>query len=111
MQTYKLVILAPAQKELEEIAAVHLNLVGENSARNITNQIYHSLEQLTRFPRAGAASRDRLLREAGYRIIISGKYICIYRLINDTVYVYHIAHGASNYPLLFKQLLNGEMKN
>lgn len=34
-----LVIPKPAQRELEEIAMLHLNLVGPDSARNITNLI------------------------------------------------------------------------
>lgn len=36
----KLVILEPAQRELEEIARLHLNLVGPNSARKITDLIF-----------------------------------------------------------------------
>jgi toxin ParE1/3/4 len=40
--------------------------------------------------------------------VIAGKYICVYRLIAEMVYVYHIAHGASNYPTLFKRLLKEE---
>ena len=46
MRTYKLEILTPAQRELEEIALVHLELVGRVSARNITNKILGSLERL-----------------------------------------------------------------
>ena len=41
-----LVILEPAQRELEEIAQLHLNLVGANSARNITNLILDSRLEL-----------------------------------------------------------------
>ena len=35
----EVVILEPAQRELEEIAELHLNLAGPNSARNITDRI------------------------------------------------------------------------
>lgn len=35
-------------------------------------------------------------------------FACAYRVIVETVYVYHIAHGASNYPGLFKKLLKEE---
>ena len=38
-----LVILEPAQRELEEIAQIHLNLVGPESARKITNEILDTL--------------------------------------------------------------------
>jgi hypothetical protein len=32
----------------------------------------------------------------------------VYRVLSETVFIYHIAHGASNYPALFKQLLRKE---
>ena len=83
-----LVILDPAQRELEEIAQLHMNLVGPNAARNITNLILDTLSRLEMFPLSG--------------------HICVYRLIAETVYVYHIAHSASNYPTLFKRLLKEE---
>ncbi|MEA4914175.1 MAG: type II toxin-antitoxin system RelE/ParE family toxin [Christensenella sp.] len=102
--TYKLTILTPAQRELEEIAQVYLELAGVDSARKITDQILDSLERLKTYPLSGSLPRDRWLREAGYRLIISGKYITAYRLMGDTVFVYHIAHGASDYPTLMKEI-------
>lgn len=100
-----LVLLESAQQELEEIAQLHMNLAGPNSARNITNLILDTLSRLEMFPRSGHIPRDKELRGGGYRYVIAGKYICVYRLVAETVYVYHIAHGASNYPTLFKRLL------
>lgn len=88
-----LVIPKPAQRELEEIALLHLNLVGPDSARNITNLILDTLSRLERFPLSGHIPQDKELRNGGYRYLIAG-----------TVYVYHMAHGASNYPTLFKRL-------
>ena len=104
----KLIILEPAQRELEEIALLHLNLVGTNSARKITNLILDTLSRLELFPLSGHIPRDKELRLGGYRYVIAGKYICVYRLISETVFVYHIAHGASNYPVTFKRLLKEE---
>ena len=103
-----LVILEPAQRELEEIAQLHLNLVGPNFARNITNLILDTLVRSETFPLSGHIPRDKDLRNGGYRFCVAGKYICVYRVIVETVYVYHIAHGASNYPGLFKKLLKEE---
>ena len=107
-QRGKLIILEPAQRELEEIAFLHMNLVGPNSARKITNLILDTLSRLELFPLSGPLPEDRELLKNGYRYVIAGKYICIYRQIADIVYVYHIAHGTSNYPLLFKRLLHEE---
>lgn len=104
----KLVLLEPAQRELEEIAQLHRNLVGPNSARKITNKIFDALSRLEFFPLSGSLPRDKELRDGGYRYVIADKYICVYNLIGETVYVYHIAHGAGNYPLLFKRLLRDE---
>lgn len=102
------VILEPAQRELEEIAQIHMNLSGPNSARSITNQVLDTLSRLELFPLSGHIPQDKELRNGGYRYVIAGKYICVYRLIGETVYIYHIAHGASNYPNLFKRLLREE---
>lgn len=107
----KLVILESAQMDLEGIAQLHMNLVGPNSARKITDSIYHSLSRLEQFPLSGFTPNDSELRSEGYRFVVSGNYICIYRPIAVNVFVYHIAHGASNYPVLFKRLLQIKSRN
>ena len=103
-----LVILEPAQRELEEIAQLHRNLVGATSARNITDLILDTLSRLEMFPLSGHIPQDKELRNGGYRYVIAGKYICVYRLIAETVYVYHIAPAPSHYTMLFKRLLTEE---
>lgn len=104
-KTYAVQILDPAQSELEEIAQLYLSLVGVQSARKITDKIYDTLEQLTRFPLSGPAMRESELRKLGYRFIVVEKYIIIYRLIGNTVFVYHIFDGRSDYPSLFRSEL------
>jgi len=102
MQDYKLEILVPAWVELEEIAEYHLLMVGPVSAKNITDHILLSLERLKTYPLSGAVVLDSELNALGYRYVISDKYVCIYRVIGDTVFVYHIVHGSRDYPGLFK---------
>lgn len=104
MTVYKLEILKPAQRELEEIAAVYLSLVGPNSSRKITDKIFATPERLCSFPHIRFPLRDKYLREVGYRFVVCGDYLCLYRLINDTQFAYHIVHGATDYPKLFKEL-------
>ena len=101
-KTYKVEILTPAQAELEEIARVHMALSGPNSARNITDAVYHAMEQLARFPMSGPPMPDDQLRTAGYRYILANKYLVVYRFLGDTVVIYHIVHGAADYPKLLK---------
>jgi plasmid stabilization system protein ParE len=101
MQDYKLELLAPAWEELEEIAEYHLMMVVPVSAKNITDQILLSIERLKMYPLSGNAIFDDELNALGYRVVISGKYVCIYRVIGDTVYIYQIVHGSRDYPRLF----------
>lgn len=101
-KTYELNVLPPAQAELEEIARVYMALSGPQSARKITDKIYEAMEQLTRFPMSGPLVRDEQLNAAGYRYILAKKYLVIYRFWGDTVIVYHIANGATDYPKLIK---------
>ena len=46
-----------------------------------------------------AANRYTLPKTA---MVIYKKYLSIYRVIDDTVYVYHIADGRTNYPQILK---------
>ena len=86
----------------EEIALLDLSLSGVQSARKIADKIYDALEQLTRFPLSGPSMRETDLRNLGYRFIVLEKYIIIYRLIGDTIDVYHIFDRRSDYPTLSK---------
>ena len=101
---YNLEILSPARDEILEIAQLCYALVGPESARKITAKIKDSLDHLRTHPLMGVMLRDKTLREMGYRMLICGNYICIYKQIGDTVYVYHISDGRSNYPRLFSDL-------
>lgn len=100
--TYPVELLPPAQYELEEIARLHRQLSGSVSARKTTDGIYDALGQLSRFPFSGAPIRDEELRTIGYRYVVEKNYLVIYRQIDGTVYIYHIVHGKTNYPTLFR---------
>ena len=104
---YDLNILSPAQAELEEIARIHMALSGPQSARTITDKLFTAVEQLTPFPLSGPPVRDAQLSAGGYRYVLAGKYLIFYRLLGDTVFVYHIAHGATDYPKLFRHTNQG----
>lgn len=102
---YKLNILPPAQAELEEIARVYIALSGPNSARKVTDAIYEAMEQLTRFPMSGPMVQDEQLSAAGYRYIQAKGYLIFYRALGDTVFIYHIAHDATDYPGFLRMVL------
>ena len=95
-------ILPPAQYELEEIALLHKTLSGPESARKITDEMFSAMERLTRFPLSAPLIRDVELRRLGYRYVVVKNHLMFYRLIGDTVYVYHIVHGRTDYPTLLR---------
>jgi len=102
MPQCKIEILAPALKELEEIAEYHLLMVGQISAKKITDIILNALERLEEFSLSCPYVPDTELKSQDYRMLVCDKYVCIFRLLGDTVYVYHIAHGATEYGKLIK---------
>lgn len=102
-KTHSLELLSCAQLELEEIARLHLALSGPQSARRTVERLYAAMEQLRHAPLSGPALRDEALRAQGYRYILAGKYLVFYRCLERSVVVYHIAHGATDYPKLFRE--------
>lgn len=101
MPEYRVEILPEAMNELREIALFHMQEVGPNSARKITDKILNSLDRLGIFPLSSPYVPDETLKIQGYRMIVCGKYLCFYRLTEKIVFVYHIAHGATDYSKLF----------
>jgi plasmid stabilization system protein ParE len=99
---YKLSLLNPAWIDLDAIADFHMLAVGPNSARKITDKILGDLKRLETFPLSCPLAPYRELAELGYRVLVCGKYVCVYKLIGNMVFVYHIAAAASNYPALFQ---------
>ena len=101
---FELELLAPAQHELEEIARVHMELVGPHSARKITDRIYTVLEKIKTYPNLGIICKDRQLASVGYRMLICGNYLCFYRQIGAVIFVYHIVDGRTDYLKLIADL-------
>ena len=85
----KLVYLPPAQHDFEEIVKYHITEAGTPYARKI-----YSTRQ---------THPDPILAASGYRkLVLTKTYVAIYKLIGDTVYVYAIVNGTTDYPRLLK---------
>ena len=103
-EKYKLKILTPAREEIRVIARLYTELVGANSTRKITAPLRKSIEHLRDHPYLGVTLEERDLSQLGYRKLVSGNYLCFYRLIEDTIFIYHIADGRTDYKQLFRNL-------
>ena len=102
MDEYDVELLNPAWLDLDAISDYHLREVGPDSARKITDKILAALERLKSFPLSCPLVPYRELAERGYRMLVCGKYVCIYTFDGKKVYIHHIVAAATNYPALFK---------
>ena len=102
MSKHPVKILLPAYQDLDRIAEYHLYSVGPISAENITDNILDKIALLQDHPLLAPEHQDPELKEQGYRKLVCADYICIYRIIDKTVYIYRIVHSSTDYPTLFK---------
>lgn len=99
----KLVYLAPATQDMEEIVKYHLTQVGLDSARRIYALMKEEIGRLASFPLMGQIHPDPLLAAEGYRkLVLTDTYVAIYKVIDGTVFIYHVANGRSDYPRLLR---------
>ena len=99
----KLVCLPPAQHDFEEIVKYHITEAGTPYARKIYSTMKTTINRLRDFPLMGQTHPDPILAASGYRkLVLTKTYVAIYKLIGDTVYVYAIVNGTTDYPRLLK---------
>lgn len=97
----KLIYLRPAKDDILDIARYYIENVGVNSARKITNKIEETINSLRNFPLMGSVHPDPILGAHGYRkLVVSSPYVCIYKLIDDVIYIYRIVNAKTDYPKL-----------
>ena len=76
-------VLYPPKKAIDEIME-HIGILGEH-------------------PYAGPLHPDPVLAKQEYRkLVLTKTYIAVYRVIGDTVYIYRVVNGKTDYPSLFK---------
>lgn len=95
--------LAPAISDFEEIVKYHITQVGAPYARKIYTTMESGIDRLSEFPLLGQTHPDPLLASQGFRkLVLTDTYVAIYKIIGNTVYVYRIVNGKTDYPKLLK---------
>ena len=100
-EQYKVEILPTAWEDLKSIEDYYLLRFGVESAMKVTDQILNSIEHLESYPDSGSLTPDKWLNRKGYRMVISERFVSIYRIIERIVSVYHIADTQTEYTKLF----------
>ncbi len=89
--------LYEAQAEYRELLSYYRNTVGVFAARKFADNILETVSRLAEFPEMGVLKEEKLLGRYGFRTLFIGKYVCIYRVDEDAVRIFHLADARSNY--------------
>lgn len=98
------VIYSPlARSDIVNVGRYHLEKVGAQSAKKITDTLIDTIERLGDFALLGQSHSDPVLAGKGYRkLVLTKTYVAVYKVIDGTVYIYRIVNGATDYPKLLK---------
>lgn len=94
-------ILPAAYEDILNIADYRMREVGPNSAEEITNRLLDTIDLLEEIPLIGPLHHDPALQSMGYRKLLCGQYVCIYRIVDGTPFVYRVFHESQNYTVDF----------
>ena len=84
--------LYEAQNEFRDYLLYYRNNVGSKYACHFSDKILAAVGQL-----AGVLRQDTLMGKHGFRALFVEQYVCVYRIEENTVYIYHITDARKNY--------------
>lgn len=98
---YKVKILPSAWEDLKKIEDFYAIQFNAEVAIRVSSHILNCLERLEDYPNSGSMTPDKWLNEQGYKMLICKKHVAIYRVIDKSVFIYHIADTRTDYTKLF----------
>jgi len=103
MSAYDVQFLQEALDDLEEIV-LYIAQHNKTTALRMHDNIIEKANDLSTFPKRGRPVPHPKMSCVGYRMLHMKPYIAFYRIINKTVFIYRVLHGATNYPLLYDKM-------
>ncbi len=98
---YNVELLPSAWEDLKQIEDYYCLEFGVESSLKVSDAILDSVERLGEFQDSGSKTPDPWLNAQGYRMVVCGKFVSIYRKVENTVFIYHIANTQTEYTKLF----------
>lgn len=89
--------LFEAQNEYRDLLTYYKTTVGSKYARSFSEKILSAVSQLEQFPQIGVLRQDTLMGKHGFRALFIDQYVCIYKIEDDGVYIYHLTDARKNY--------------
>ena len=102
--TFEVRFLQESLADLEEII-LYIAQDSPAAALRMHDKIIEKAHGLANFPKRGRLVPDKKMAAAGYRMLVIKPYIVFYRISDNSVFIYRVLHGATNYPLLYKKML------
>ena len=103
METYDVRFLQEAVDDLDEIV-LYIAQDNRQAALHMHDKIVEKASDLSVFPKRGRLVPDKKMAEAGYRMLGIKPYIAFYRIVDRSIFIYRILHGATNYPVLYEKM-------
>ena len=101
--TYKVEILPTAWNDLKSIEDYYALEFDVATAIKVSDSILDKIEKLETFPDIGNDTPDPWLNKRGYRMLICEKHVAIFKMIETSIFIYHIFDTRQDYPKLFKK--------
>ncbi|HAX53435.1 type II toxin-antitoxin system RelE/ParE family toxin [Muricomes intestini] len=98
---HKVEILPSAWEDLKKIEDYYAVQFDVETALKVSDNILDAIERLENFPDSGSQTPDKWLNDREYRRVICKKHVTIYKIIEKSVYIYHIADTQTEYTKLF----------
>ena len=89
--------LYEAQCEFRDLLTYYKTQVGEKYAKKFSDKILSQIQQLSSFPEMGVLKKDTLVGKYGFRALFLDQYVCIYKIEEGTVLIFHLADARKNY--------------
>lgn len=89
--------LFEAQNEFRDYLLYHRSNVGTKDARKFSQTILSAVEKLAQFPEMGVLRQETMMGKYGLRALFMEHYVCVYKIEEDTVFIYHFSDARKNH--------------
>ena len=97
----KINILPSAWADLTTIEDWYTLEFSQETGAKVIESILKSLEYLELFPESGSYLPYKRLTAQGYRMVLSGQHVSIYKVIGKEIFVYRIVNIKTEYTRIF----------
>lgn len=92
-----------AYEDIAEISARIERYAGRSASQKTIDKILTSIDLLATTPYLGPLHHDDVLARLGYRKLVVGKYVVVYRVDDERATVLRVFNGKSDYTVRLEE--------